>query len=97
MSEATSVPAPATRPGSMLDETPTSGWTAAEKAAFAALAAEERSAAYLNSIRKMLIFFVVITVLGLISGAVFGYMEYNAINTLKQQSTISNPFSAPGQ
>jgi hypothetical protein len=73
-----------------IDVVPSSGWTEVEKAAFAALRAEERSAAYLNSIRKMLTFFVVLTVLGLIGAVAVGLMEWSAIDSLKSAPT--NPF-----
>jgi hypothetical protein len=42
-----------------------------DRALFAALPAADRAAAYLNSIRKMMIFFVVITVIGIILSVVF--------------------------
>jgi hypothetical protein len=66
-----------------LDVIPTSGWSAAEKAAFAAQRAEERAAAYLNSIRKMMLVFLIVFALGIIAAVVVGILEMNAINSLK--------------
>ena len=44
----------------------------AAKAAFAALSTEERMAAYLNSMRKMMLFFVTVTVIALAVGVILG-------------------------
>jgi acyl-coenzyme A synthetase/AMP-(fatty) acid ligase len=52
----------------------------AEWAAFAALPAAERSAVYLRSIRATLLFFTVLTILGIIAAVVFTLIGINAID-----------------
>ena len=51
-----------------------------DRALFAALPAADRAAAYLNSIRKMMLFFVVITVIGIILGVIFTILIIHAAN-----------------
>lgn len=45
---------------------------------------EQRAAIYLNQIRKMLIFFVVLTVLGIIAGVIIGVVDINALHNAQQ-------------
>ena len=52
----------------------------ADRALFAALPAADRAAAYLNSIRKMMVFFVVVTVVGIILSVVFTILIIHAAN-----------------
>jgi hypothetical protein len=47
--------------------------TEAEWRAFAALSPAERSATYLRSIRSMILFFTVLTVIGLVLGLLLGF------------------------
>lgn len=54
--------------------------SAQEWAVFAALPAEARSAVYLRSIRAMLRFFTVLTILGLIAGVVLALLGIHAID-----------------
>jgi len=60
---------------------------------FAALPAADRCAVYLRSIRVMLVFFVVLTVLGIIAGVVFGFEGFPAFH----QSGAPTPNSLFGQ
>lgn len=47
---------------------------------FARMTPEQRSAIYLNQIRKMLIFFTVLTVIGLVAGVIVGIAGIQAIH-----------------
>ncbi len=51
-----------------------------DRALFAALPAADRAAAYLNSIRKMMIFFVVVTVIGIVLSVIFTILIIHAAN-----------------
>ena len=55
-----------------IDRIPSQNATKETRDAFAALSPDARAAAYLASIRKMLIFFTVVTVISLIAGFVIG-------------------------
>ena len=46
--------------------------------------AEERIAIYLNSIRKMLAFFVVLAVIAVLAAIILGIMDINAVHALQQ-------------
>lgn len=59
--------------------------------AFAKLPAADRSAAYLRSIRAMMLFFTVLTVLGLIAGVVLALIGIHAINQANTPTQV-NPF-----
>jgi hypothetical protein len=50
-----------------------------DPAVLAQMTPEERAAVYLNSIRKMLVFFTVLTVIGLIAGVIVGIIGIQAI------------------
>lgn len=50
-----------------------------DNAVLARMTPEERSAVYLNSIRRMLVFFTVLTVIGLIAGVIVGIIGIQAI------------------
>jgi hypothetical protein len=65
--------------------------SAQDWAAFAALPAEVRSAAYLKSIRSMLVFFTVLTILGIVAAVVFALLGIHAIDQSQTQVT-TNPF-----
>ena len=54
--------------------------TAQEWTAFAALPAEARNAVYLRSIRAMLRFFTVLTILGIVAGVVLAILGIHAID-----------------
>jgi hypothetical protein len=60
----------------------------AQWAAFAALPVEARSAVYLRSIRAMLLFFTVLTILGLIAGVILALV---GIHVIDQSNTTTNP------
>jgi hypothetical protein len=45
---------------------------------------DERIAIYLNSIRKMLIFFVVLAAVGIIVGIILGIVDINAVHNAQQ-------------
>jgi hypothetical protein len=62
----------------------------AEWRAFADLPADERSAIYLRSIRAMMLFFTVLTVIGIISTIVLLLIGINAANDTTTVNT--NPF-----
>ena len=85
----TSVPRVATKPHPVgrpkIDKFPKNlaQWTA-----FAALPPEARSAVYLRSIRAMLLFFTVLTVLGLIAGVVLALVGIQAVD---QSNTTTSP------
>lgn len=59
----------------------------ADWAAFAALSAADRSAAYLRSIRSMVLFFVVLTIIGIVVCVLLTMLGIHAID--QEQSTIS--------
>lgn len=80
-----STPAPAAEPA--VDKFPKSR---EEWGAFAALPAVERSAVYLRSIRGMLVFFTVLTVIGIAAAFILGMMGIHAID--QNNATTSNPF-----
>jgi hypothetical protein len=50
-----------------------------DRSAVALMTPEQRSALYLNQIRKMLIFFTVLTVVGLVTGIIVGIVGIQAI------------------
>jgi hypothetical protein len=56
----------------------------------AELTPEERSAIYLNSIRKMMVFFVVLVVVGIVVGVIMALVGIGAIHGL--QTTPSSGF-----
>jgi len=58
-----------------------------ERTALAALTPAERAAIYLNQIRKMMVFFVILTVLGIIAGVIIGIIDINAIHNAQQTQT----------
>jgi len=60
----------------------------AQWAAFAVLPAEARSAVYLRSIRAMLLFFTVLTILGIIAGVILTLVGIHAVD---QATTTTNP------
>jgi hypothetical protein len=62
----------------------------ADWAAFAALPAPERSAVYLRSIRAMVLFFTVLTVLGITATLILMVIGINAANSTTAGTT--NPF-----
>lgn len=61
----------------------------AEWAAFAKLPAADRAAVYLRSIRTMVLFFTVITAIGLIAAVVLGLLGIAAAH---QAATTPHPF-----
>jgi hypothetical protein len=81
----TRTPAPATTNAvPSIDRFPKSP---ADWAAFAALSAADRSAAYLRSIRSMVLFFVVLTIIGIVVCVLLTVLGIHAID--QEQSTIS--------
>lgn len=94
-----SAPAPVTPPGATkppgvtptpkpsVDKFPKSP---AEWKAFAALPAVDRSAVYLRSIRAMMLFFTVLTVIGIVAGIVLALVGINAASDTTSVNT--NPF-----
>lgn len=57
-----------------------------DRSRLALLTPDERCAVYLNSIRKMMIFFTVLTILGLAAGIVIGLVGINAVHSVQQVS-----------
>jgi len=55
-----------------------------DAAALAQLTPEQRCAIYLNQIRKMLIFFVVLAAVGLVAGIIIGIVDINAVHQANQ-------------
>ena len=55
-----------------------------DKAVLARLSAEERIAVYLNSIRKMLIFFTVLAVIGIAAGIIIGIIDIHTVQQSQQ-------------
>ena len=47
----------------------------------------ERCALYLNQIRKMMIFFVVLAVVGIIAGVILGIVDINTVRNAQQSGT----------
>lgn len=64
--------------------------TPAEWTAFTALSAAERCAIYLRSIRSMMLFFTVLTVIGIIAGFILALIGIDAANSTPTVNT--NPF-----
>jgi hypothetical protein len=52
--------------------------------ALARLTPEQRSAIYLNQIRKMMIFFVILAVIGIIAGVILGIVDINTVRNSQQ-------------
>jgi hypothetical protein len=57
-----------------------------DRSTIANLSPAERSAIYLNQIRKMMIFFVVLTVIGIVAGVILGIVDINAIHNSQQSA-----------
>jgi hypothetical protein len=55
-----------------------------DKAVLARMSPEQRSAIYLNQIRKMMIFFVVFAVIGIIAGVIIGIVDINEVSKATQ-------------
>lgn len=64
-----------------------------DRSALSQLTADERCAVYLNSIRKMLVFFTVLVLLGIIAGVVIGIIDINTLHSVNPSST--NGFGQP--
>lgn len=56
----------------------------ADRSVLARMAPEQRSAIYLNQIRKMMIFFVVLTAIGIVAGVIIGIVDINAVSQTQQ-------------
>jgi hypothetical protein len=69
------------RPPLAADQVP---YDAPTRKQFEALSAEERAAAYLNSIRRMMVWFVALSVVGIVAAVVVGVMAIAAIHGLHQ-------------
>jgi hypothetical protein len=63
-----------------------------DRASMANLTPDERSAIYLNQIRKMLIFFVVLAVVGLIAGVILAVVDINAVHAAQQTVGVGGGF-----
>lgn len=50
----------------------------------ARMTTDERAAVYLASIRRMMIFFVVLAVIGIITGVIIGIIDINAVHQAQQ-------------
>lgn len=59
-----------------------------EKSDLAKLTPDQRSALYLNQIRKMMIFFVVLAAVGIIAGIIIGIVDINAVHAAQQTPTL---------
>lgn len=58
-----------------------------ERTDLARLTPEQRSAIYLNQIRKMLIFLVILAVVGIVAGVIVGIIDINAVHSAQQGGT----------
>lgn len=88
------MPVPMTAPTALASGAPRPGvdrfpQTPADWRAFAGLPAPDRCAVYLRSIRSMLVFFVVLTVIGIILMVVFFLI---GINAAEQSTATTNVF-----
>jgi hypothetical protein len=55
-----------------------------ERTDLARFTPEQRCAIYLNSIRKMMIFFVVLATVGIVAGVIIGIIDINAVHSAQQ-------------
>ena len=58
-----------------------------ERAVLAAMTPEQRTAIYVNQIRKILIFFAVLAVVGIITGVILAIVDINAVHQANQGIT----------
>ena len=84
---ATAAPAPAAAAPTALPSIDRFPKSAADWAAFATLSAADRSAAYLRSIRSMVLFFTVLAIIGIIISVLLTVLGIHAID--QEQSTLS--------
>lgn len=59
---------------------------------FSIASPEERAAVYLKSMRRMMIFFTVATVIALVGALVLGIIDVITLNSIHQSQIPSNPF-----
>jgi hypothetical protein len=60
--------------------------------AFSELPAEERAVVYLNSMRRMMVFFVWVTVIALVGALVLGIIDVITLSSIHQSQIPASPF-----
>jgi hypothetical protein len=86
MSTESTTPTPAPKPRAATAARPVDTMPF-EREHLARLTPEERSAIYLNSIRKSMIFFVVVAVVGIVAAVIMGILVIGAIHSGQTATT----------